>query len=381
MGKVTTYCQISGCSPEVDDILDSLLFEETPPTSASELEKVEYKTLNEAFKLLSTEDEKEGTQALSIPCSIFEGPYKDNNKPVWGFEEEPNTLEALLAEAEGHVRVLSGCRMGNMFDMGYCHGPMGQDDGAIISYGGYFFVQTYMLPILTGATQGRVSVERLWRLVMAKGHFNNTKKSPVITGVDYGPIYNYLEQYPWILGDVEKEELLKIGGLGTPEDIAEVLRTRGFWMWMRPDRFPLTPATTIRPITTIAEGDLSTSLHEAISKLPPEILQYIALELDLKDIIVFATLNKTLYWRLIGTREARDSLAKAYIRTHARWCLPSGEAELNWWNERNGDDSLVWEYLERCWSKSHSMRNRRRIWKAAESIEEQYDKQVDLADK
>lgn len=112
-------------------------------------------------------------------------------------------------------------------------------------------------------------------------------------------------------------------------------------------------------------------LNGAISKLPPEILQSIALHLPLRDIVRLAILGKELYCCLLGTPGARDFLAKAYMRTQARWCLPFGEMELKWWNERNGDSTLGWDYLRQCWSESHSMRNRRRIWRAAESIEQE----------
>ncbi|KAL5640401.1 hypothetical protein ACGC1H_007601 [Rhizoctonia solani] len=133
--------------------------------------------------------------------------------------------------------------MGDMFDMGYCEGPTGEDDGALVSYGGYFFVQTIMLSILAGATQGRVSIQRLWRPAMMKGHYY-AHNDCVLPGVDYGPIHGYLDQFPWHLGDVGMKELLKMEDMGTAENIAEVLRKRGFWMWMRPNR----PAVYYKPI-------------------------------------------------------------------------------------------------------------------------------------
>ncbi|KAG8739114.1 hypothetical protein FRC11_000912, partial [Ceratobasidium sp. 423] len=360
---------ISGCSPEVEDMLDYDYISEYDLRDASEPLKSGYKKIREALKLLVTEDEREGTGALSII-----GPYDDENKPIWDFEGNPKYLDDVLEEAEGHVREVSGCQMGDMFSHGYCQGPTGNDDGAIVSYGGYFYVQTNMLAILAGATQGRVLPQRLWRLAMIRGHFKNHDYA-VLPGVDYGPIYGCIEyshECPWLLGDVDYEELLGMVSMGAAEDIAETLRKRGFWMWMRPDRFPIEPASTPQPTINITKAQLAESLSNGtISKLPLEIVQCIARELDVRDVIVLATLNKVLYYYLLGNQEARDSLARAYIHRHARWCLPYGESELKWWNERRGDDALGWDYLRRCWSESHSMRNRRRIWRAAESIEEE----------
>ncbi|CAE6458370.1 unnamed protein product [Rhizoctonia solani] len=316
MGKVTTYCQISGCSPEVDSgldyIIEDILDDASEPAS-------DYKKVREALGSLSTEDESRGTQALSII-----GPIGQDNKPIREFDESFNTLDEILAEAEGHVRELSGCYMGELFDLGYCEGPDGGDDsGALVSYGGYFFVQTMMIAILAGATQGRVSVQRLWKLAMMKGYYD-PHNHYVLPGVDYGPIHTYLDQFPWYLGDVAgRRELLEMEKyMGTVEDIAEVLRKRGFWMWMRPDRFPIDPVITPRPITDITEADLIAPIsHELISKLPTEIVRSVALELNIRDIITLATLNKTLYYRVLGNQNTRDSLARAYIHENARWCL------------------------------------------------------------
>ncbi|CAE6435328.1 unnamed protein product [Rhizoctonia solani] len=146
-GKVATFCQISGCSPEAGDVYDYHYLYEDSLSKASELERSDYAKIREAFNLLATEDERAGTQALSII-----GPFDDDNKLIWGFEENPMNLDKVLGEAEGHVRELSGCRMGDMFDNGFCEGPTGDDDGVLISYGGYFWVQTNMLAILAGAT-------------------------------------------------------------------------------------------------------------------------------------------------------------------------------------------------------------------------------------
>ncbi|KAG8714022.1 hypothetical protein FRC09_018070 [Ceratobasidium sp. 395] len=174
-----------------------------------------------------------------------------------------------------------------------------------------------MLPILDAATGGRVTPYRLWRLALSRGRFRGNFHG-AIKGVDYGPILeHYSGSDPQLFGKLGYGYVPALEETGTPEDIAELLRAAGYWMWMRPDRL-----------------------------------------------------------------EARNALAKTYMHTCARWCLPHGEAELKWWNDRSGDEVFGWDYMKRCHVESHSMRNRRRIWRAAESIEdecEKLEKEVDYS--
>jgi hypothetical protein len=136
-------------------------------------------------------------------------------------------------------------------------------------------------------------------------------------------------------------------------------------------RFPIQPLGK-EPIPSLSFEATAPQCEPAeLTRLPPELLHSIALHLPLSSIITFATLNKQLYDCLLGSCSARDVLARGYMQHSARWCLPRGEVELQWWNERKGDDVLGWEYLKRCWIGSYSMKNRRRIWQACERIEEE----------
>lgn len=135
-------------------------------------------------------------------------------------------------------------------------------------------------------------------------------------GVNYGPIRKDSTSSPWYLGDVNFSQMHNIGEIGTSEEIAEVLRREGFWMWKRPDRsvlprerasacphvynypvirFPIDSSPTFDPAPNIPitlPAKLTPS--EPISRLPLEILQSIALHvyLSLSDIITLAMLNK-----------------------------------------------------------------------------------------
>jgi hypothetical protein len=144
-------------------------------------------------------------------------------------------LDQALALPEDRVRAVHGCSMGSMFNLGFCDGPHGSTDGALVSFGSCFFVLTITLPILKAATGGRVLPRRLWDLVMSRGHLPAHDWS-CPPGIDYGPIEKYWEQFPWVFGDLTDEQMAALDDEGTTEDIAEILRARGFWMWMRPDR-------------------------------------------------------------------------------------------------------------------------------------------------
>ncbi|KAG9122938.1 hypothetical protein FRC07_000487 [Ceratobasidium sp. 392] len=241
------------------------------------------------------------------------------------------------------------------------------------------------LPILEAATDSRVSVRRLWNLVMVRGHFK-AHSSYCIPGVAYGAVEKYLSQFPWMCGDLELEEIETLNDKGTPEDIGEIMRSRGYWMWMRPDRtnlwmsyrpvsFPIEPNESPQSYLAIMSSVAQPVSHGSVAALPVELLHTIAQHLSLSDVISLAATSRRVYNTLVGSKGARDALAKAYMRSQARWCLPYGKDELKWWHDKKGDDALGWEYLRRCYAHSHSMRNRRRIWKAAESIEEECEKE------
>ncbi|KAG8739881.1 hypothetical protein FRC10_005015 [Ceratobasidium sp. 414] len=339
---------ISGCSPKPEYVLKNL----------AQDQGFGRKVL-EALELLTNPDESEGQQALSV------------------IADRPRTLKEVLASPEEHIRITHGCMIGGGFDFGFCQPLGGGPRDIIIVYtGSTFFVLTVMIPILDAASGGRVTPHRLWRLALPRGHFNGNRYA--IKGVNYGIVEKYWGLNPWPFGELSVDDIRALEDKGTPEEIADIIRARGFWMWMRPDRFPIdvtnSPHAQPSPITLTtprADSDPLTS----ILKLPPELTLSICVELALYNIIALAAVNKTLYTQLLGSLDARDALARAYMRSSARWCLPHGEAELKWWNDRNGDDTLGWEYMKRCYTESHSMRNRRRIWRAVGSIENECEKE------
>lgn len=136
--------------------------------------------------------------------------------------------------------------MGGSFDYGYCECGLdaeGSPLSASIAEGACFFVLTITLPILDAATGGRVTPQRLWRLALSRGHFiwNGLYG---IEGTDYGSVEAYQEgDFQNIFGELQREDIRAFEDKGTPEEIAELLRAAGYWMWMRPDRCELFVAT------------------------------------------------------------------------------------------------------------------------------------------
>ncbi|KAG9084704.1 hypothetical protein FS749_005026 [Ceratobasidium sp. UAMH 11750] len=351
MGGVTTYCQLSGCSPEGAGVVEWLA------------EGGSYgPNVLAGLLLLANADEVEGQRSLSVI-----GPLADDGK-TW---LELDSVKQALALPEGRVRVVPGCSIGDGFELGFCDGPEGGPRRALVSSGPCFFVLTVMLPILEAATSGRVSPQRLWNLAMMKGRLDR-HYDWCLPDVKYGLVERYWDQYPWMWGDLSEEKIEGLEAKGSPGDIAEIIRSRGHWVWMRPDRFPIKPSNAshqfqkIQPFTLIQPPPAA-----SIATLPTELLHSIALHLPLSDIVSLAAAHKAVYNALLGGAGTRDILARSYMRLQEPWYLPYGEAELKWWHERDGDDALGWEYLRQCCTQSHSMRNRKRIWKAAESIEEE----------
>ncbi|QRV94916.1 hypothetical protein RhiJN_22934 [Ceratobasidium sp. AG-Ba] len=252
-------------------------------------------------------------------------------------------------------------------------------DDCEIYDGTCLYVISIMLPILEAATGGRVTPYRFWLLASSRDRARaNHDDIDGISGVDYQTLGPHYRGSDVLLFDrYEAEDIEALENRGTSEEIAELLLEGGYWFWIRPDRFPV-DTTHEPPVEASGLPVLSQTQQtrrSPLSKLPTELLYTVFSHLSLCDIVSIATTDKTLWFRLLGTTNVRDHLAKAYMNSSARWCLPHGEAELTWWNDRNGDSALGWSYMKRCYSESHSMRNRRRIWQVAESIEEEYDKE------
>jgi hypothetical protein len=83
----------------------------------------------------------------------------------------------------------------------------------LISYGPCFFVMSTVLPILLLATQGRMTMERVWRPAMQQGR-NDDVIGYVLEGVEYGDIEWCIDQFlialPGLANKDEREKAAQV---------------------------------------------------------------------------------------------------------------------------------------------------------------------------
>lgn len=166
--------------------------------------------------------------------------------------------------------------------------------------------------------------------------------------------------------------------LGNVELIQDAITQRGgYWMWMVANRFPLDSLATQDTPSFITHG-VSNNDHtlSMVERLPLELIYMIALESSLTSLLSLTSSSRVLRSMLLGSESSRNSLAAAWVVKNAPWYVPatSGlEAQYEMHKIRD-----PWAYLQRYFASS-SMRNRARIWKVAEQIEETA-RQIGLCD-
>ncbi|EIW74166.1 hypothetical protein CONPUDRAFT_93967 [Coniophora puteana RWD-64-598 SS2] len=357
MGKVTTFCIISGRTPEMAGNLRNL------------------------FKYMyfrNSDAPKPGELVLQALNELADA-------EGLGVGDEDVTLIGLPREDALHIpkhqiHVVPHCSMSEQYlwDLGFANGPKCRAQNGeevtpnfLVSFGPIIMVQTSGLPILHLATCGRVSPLRLWTLAMHLG-WSKPHNDYGLPGVDYGEVGIHREQDPPPIPYMEEHEVVALEELGNVEAIQEtVAQLGGFWVWMRPDRFPL-DAPSVHDSTPHSGGHSSPSLlsgRQAVKKLPFELFCMIALEGPLPSMISLAATSRFMHSILLGSTADRNTLAAAWLQTRAPWYIPSTPdvegAQLEMHKLHEGG---AWEYLRRC-HLSASMRNRRRIWQVAERIE------------
>ncbi|EIW78963.1 hypothetical protein CONPUDRAFT_83342 [Coniophora puteana RWD-64-598 SS2] len=229
-------------------------------------------------------------------------------------------------------------------------------------------VQTFALPILHLATCGRVTPQRFWRIAMYCG-WSEGVHSPGLEEVDYGEISDARDDIPKTIPWLKYSELRYLEELGDVEAIEDAIVHRGgYWMWMRPDRFPLDDVATQCAPSFVTHG-VSKSNHtlSVLERLPLELLHIIAHRCSLTSLLSLASASRIIRFLLLGSETSRNSLAAAWITKNAPWFSPvTSGLEPRYEMNKVRD---AWVYLQRCCA-SGSMRNRARIWKLAEQIEE-----------
>jgi len=285
--------------------------------------------------------------------------------------------EFALQIPDGQFRINSNCCMGDDWYYGLAAHP-DPTLSCLVSFGTNIMVQSASLPILSMATGGRMTPQRLWRLAILQGFFEDSDRN-LFDGIDYGEVIEgtgmNIKPIPGIHDFKRFEEL------GDVERIKIAIIHKGkFWIWMRPDRLvflfdishPTVNAYQARSFPLKSTGSANEPVHieppsydaarSALELLPFELVSQIANYLPLPSLLSLVSASRHLRFKFVGLPSDRDALARSWIANNAPWYLPRENLCL-------GADNVVgWEYLKRC-LESGSMRNRQRIWKVAEQLE------------
>ena len=103
-----------------------------------------------------------------------------------------------------------------------------------------------------------------------------------------------------------------------------------------------------------------------IEQLPYEIISQIVHDLPLRSLLAVVSTSRQLRSNFLYRAPDRDMLAHSWIVKTAPWYLPDQGLG------SRTNDIVGWEYLKRCLGNG-SMKNRRRIWRIAEQLEQMAD--------
>ncbi|KIJ66632.1 hypothetical protein HYDPIDRAFT_86561 [Hydnomerulius pinastri MD-312] len=240
MGKVTVFCLLSGCTPEIAHDLPYHEFDNTYSGFDFDEEDEDYDghgTLGTLLKstLIALADAHElaSQNDLTVigPIHPSGEPFSDN-----GSADAPGGPSAAIARLnpQQDIRSISHCVMGEYWDFGSISAPPESDIIYLVSFGFCIMVQTYALDIMNVATHGRMTPLRVWKLAMQQG-FLAPHNECGFKDVDYGEIELAREQFPlpvWL----SKYQLKKVEELDDIELKQLVVHDGKFWIWMAPDR-------------------------------------------------------------------------------------------------------------------------------------------------
>ncbi|KAF7972352.1 hypothetical protein HWV62_18130 [Athelia sp. TMB] len=378
MGKVTVYCPISGCSPEIPHSMWVYTLLESSPEDKERAGAV----VSTAIKSLLDAREKRSQDDITVigPASS-DSPGELNDAEM--------TLEEVTKTPDESILVFRTTADEDQWDYGCVPYSKDNDLAAIVSYGGCIMVQTSALAILLHATSGRMNPRRAWRLVMQTLRTSKeTENMWVMPGINYGDVMHELDvwqQDPENTPGMTQEAVRDLEHLGNEEKVKEALLYQGqHWIWMSPDRFPLAVDPNVNSTPSFIEGSTKSSHALAlVEQLPQELLVLTGSHLPLVSLLALASTSRHLRVKMLGTVSDRDALARAWIVQSGPWYKPlplhpfqkAGDSQGVQEGEEDGVElpedwqtALSWDYLCRCLA-SASMRNRRRIWDVAGQLE------------
>lgn len=393
MCSVPVFCLLSGCTPESAQALANVFI-------LLEIEGGCRPLVVDAIKAILSDDERKGQEEMTVIGAIGE-----NGKLTSHIDGL--TRDIALKIPDSNLRVIPRCGMGSHWYYGFIAPPDPSPPSStsttsyLVSYGTNIVVQSASLPILSLATNGRMTPYRLWRLAMWQG-FSEGKDRDLLDGIDYGDVIDGIDQYMRPTPGID--DLVGLEVLGDVQRIMKTIVQKGkFWIWMRPDRFPIqNPHTTTihknkAPIHTEPPSNHHHQTPQStFERLPYELISQIIHDLPLPSLLSTISTSRLLRSNFLRLASDRDALARSWISKSAPWYLPD-DASFKFLISRNNDadadvdadigvgvddvgvvgvvgaEVVGWEYLKRC-IDSGSMRNRRRIWMVAEQLEEMADR-------
>jgi len=354
------YCPLSGLCPCISDVVGDMDFQQTAPH------------VEKAWKAIAA-DKLASTIEMTWIYATDETEALD-----WV------SAEKTLLIPDSHIRAIPFPITDHDWDRDL------YQSGGIFYYvdrGADILVASAAINILSLATNGRMTSQRIWRMVIHKpprwdgfkgidyyGDISdprNLGELPIETpGSDYyEAIWQYYPVNPCkIVGGLE--------ALGDSGVIRHKLIWEGkYWVWMNPNCFPLNEDETSHG-TTPSFLEPSTSHHalSAIEQLPFEIIVNIASYCPLPSVLCLSSISRHLRSKYLGSSSDRDYFARLWVKTSAPWYevhLPKDHvcqsAEVACDCQKMG-----WGYLMRCLA-SWSMMNRKRIWGIAQQLEREAD--------
>jgi len=186
----------------------------------------------------------------------------------------------------------------------------------------------------------------------------------------FGEIADARDQFPEAIPGMTLEDVAELESLGDVELVKKTIIDKGmFWVWMRPDRFPLeaTPSDHLF-IPSIVDPPSAAQASSKIEELPLEVVSQIVVYLPLPSLLSLLSASRQLRFKFLGFESDRDALARTWIAANAPWYQVPKDSQ------PSGKEAIVigWIYLRRCF-ESGSMRNRRRIWHITLQVEKQAD--------
>ncbi|KAJ7612671.1 hypothetical protein FB45DRAFT_939528 [Roridomyces roridus] len=162
----------------------------------------------------------------------------------------------------------------------------------------------------------------------------------------------------------------------TPEEIIHEawMGPGNMWMFVRPDRFPISEALALPALQQFAVSTPSETSKGSPSllDLPLDIIQELCAHLPLPSLLSLPQINKSLRALVLPHL---DAFVRRSIEWHHRYLLPEtpssayrSNEENEWWTKQWVEggkvdvNSIPWTAFARACATSRSMRSRKRIW-------------------